>query len=77
MRSLVRQVRFDKGVLTAEEVSVTYQCNSGHVACLPSTVPQVQHEVAHEFDVAVLHVDGRSQLPDILCDIVLEYDGAH
>lgn len=77
VRTLIRQVRFDKGVLTAEELSVTYQCNRDYVACLPSTVPEVQHEVAHELDVAVLHVDGRAQFPDILRDVILEYDGAH
>lgn len=43
----------------------------------PSAIPQIKHQVAHESDVAVFHVDSSTQSADILCDIVAEYHGPH
>lgn len=40
--------------------------------CSPSAIPQVQCEVAHELDVAVLHINCSTEASDILCDVVAE-----
>lgn len=44
---------------------------------IPSTVPQVQHEIAHELDVAVFDVYGGPQSPDVFGNIVAEDDAPH
>ena len=44
---------------------------------LPSTVPQIEGEVAHEAGMAMLDVDGCAQPPNILCDVIAENDRAH
>ena len=44
---------------------------------VPSTVPQVQHQVAHELDVAVLDIDCSAQSAYVLGDIVAENDAPH
>ena len=41
---------------------------------LPSAIPEVKHQVAQEFDTAMLDVDGSSEATDILCDVVAEDD---
>ena len=43
----------------------------------PSTIPQIEGEVAHELDMAVLHINGSTEAPHILGDIVAEDDRAH
>lgn len=43
----------------------------------PSAIPEVEHQVAHELDVAVLDVDGRAQSTHVLGDIVAEDDAPH
>ena len=40
----------------------------------PSAIPQVQCEVSHELDMAVLYVNGSAETPYILGDIVAEDD---
>lgn len=44
---------------------------------LPSTVPQIQHQIAHEAYIAVLDIDGGSKSADVFGDIVTEDNGAH
>ena len=44
---------------------------------LPSTIPQVQQQVPHKSDVAVLDVDGSTKSSDVLCHIVAEDDRSH
>lgn len=79
MRSLIGQVGFDKGVLTvsASVSSPTMAHERSGRICSPATIPEVQHEIAHEFDITMLHIYCRSEPPDVLCNVILEDDGAH
>lgn len=43
----------------------------------PATIPEIQHQVPHELDIAVLDVDGRAQPPHILGHVVAEDDTPH
>lgn len=45
--------------------------------CSPSTVPQVQHQVTHELNVAMFDIDGSPEPPHILCDVVAKHNAAH
>jgi hypothetical protein len=47
------------------------------LSCLPSTIPQIQQQIAHESDVAVLYVDGSPKSPDILRHVIAEDDRSH
>jgi hypothetical protein len=47
------------------------------VASVPSTVPEVEHEVAHELDVAVFDIDGRAQPAHIFGNVIAEDDASH
>lgn len=49
----------------------------GRAQSVPPAVPKVEHQIAHELDVAVLHVNGRTQSADVFGDIVAEDDAAH
>lgn len=44
---------------------------------LPAAVPEIEHEVSHEFDIAVLDVDCCSESTDIFGDVVAEDDSPH
>lgn len=69
------QVVLDKAILSTPCKPVD---RMGAVAgALPSAVPQVEHEVAHELDVAVLHVYRCTQSSYVLGDIVAEDDASH
>ena len=48
-----------------------------HNIHVPSAIPEIQHEVPHELDVAVLDVDSGTQSADILGDIVAEDNASH
>lgn len=48
--------------------------DDGH---LPSAIPQIQHEVAHELDVAVFDINGSAQSANVFCNIVAENDASH
>ena len=43
----------------------------------PSTVPEIEHQVSHELDIAVLDVDCRAQPTDVFGDIVAKHDASH
>lgn len=44
---------------------------------LPSTIPQIESQIAHKFGMAVFDVDSSTQSSNIFCDIIAEYDGSH
>ena len=44
---------------------------------LPATIPQVEHEISHEFDVTVLDIDRSTQPPNIFGDVVTENYSSH
>lgn len=81
MGSLVIEVRFDERVLTmviqvsrlpGKKIGRWYDpCNS------PSTIPQIQQQIAHKSDVAMLYVDGSTKPPDVLRHVVAEDDRSH
>jgi len=70
------EVVFDEAVLS-EMLSVYFYVRSWEYHGVPSAVPEVQHQIAHELDIAVLHVDGRAKASHVLCDIVAEDDASH
>jgi len=70
---LVGEIGFREAVLSAaRRVSLVLVTKLDAVSTLPSTIPQVEHEVAHEADVAVLDIDGSSQSADVLGHVVAE-----
>lgn len=79
MGALVREVVLDEAILTvcpsAAVAHRLFMDAAGNDS--PSAVPEIEHQVAHELDVAVLHVNRRAQPPHVLCDIVAEDNGAH
>lgn len=44
---------------------------------LPSAVPQIQSQIAHESGMTMFNVDSGTQSSNIFGDIVAEDDGAH
>lgn len=44
---------------------------------LPSTVPEIQRQVAHELSMAVLNIDGGAETTNIFGNIIAEDDAAH
>jgi len=69
------EIVLDEAILTAKvSLSRLAIC---WPAVSPSAVPEIEHEVSHELDVAVLDVDCRAQPTDIFGDIVTEDDASH
>lgn len=46
---------------------------AGH-STLPSTIPEVEHEIAHKSYITVFDVDGRTQSADIFCDVIAKHN---
>jgi hypothetical protein len=44
---------------------------------IPSTVPEIEHQVTHELDVAVLDIDCGTQPAYVLGDVVAKDDASH
>ena len=44
---------------------------------LPSTVPEIQHQVSHELDIAVLDINGGAETAHVLGHVVAEDNAAH
>lgn len=44
---------------------------------IPSTVPKIEHEVAHKLDVAMLDIDSRAQPAHIFGNVIAEDDTPH
>lgn len=44
---------------------------------LAAAVPEIEHEISHEPDVAVFDVDGSPETPHVFCDVVAEDYAAH
>jgi len=43
----------------------------------PSTVPKIEHQIAHEANITVFNINRRSEPSDIFCDIVAEDNRSH
>jgi hypothetical protein len=70
------EVVFDEAVLTAHR-QLASPLRSLRACRIPATVPQVEHQIPHELDVAVLHIDGCAESPHVLCNIVAKDNTAH
>lgn len=90
VRALVGEVVFDEAILSGRGTLAAMGGGlegrrskgqegrrAGRLEDAPSAVPQVQHQVPHELDVAVLDINGGAQAAHVLGDIVAEDDGAH
>lgn len=44
---------------------------------IPSTVPKIEHEVAHKLDITMLDIDGRAQSAHVFGNVVAEDDTSH
>lgn len=75
MVSRLIEVVLDEAILTAK-VSLSCLVVCWPVAS-PPAVPEIEHEVSHKLDVAVLDVDCRAQPTDIFRDIVAKHDASH
>lgn len=74
---MIGEVRFGEAILSAPtSVRLVLYVRLG-VSTLPSTIPEIEHEIAHEAYVTVLDIDGSAQSSNILGHVVAEDDGAH
>jgi hypothetical protein len=77
MGSLIRQIRLSERVLSSWTSSAVGFLTSQKTSFLPAAVPQIEHEIAHESDIAMFDVHGSSQTANVLRHIIAEDDGTH